>query len=65
MLAEWRILFLLELSRASGCREAVVAMLVPGRAAMLLVDAHAAMLDLKGESCELTWVLNVLIELHV
>lgn len=34
-------------SLASGHSEAVVAMLVTGRAAMLLVDAHAAMLNIR------------------
>lgn len=35
------------LSLASGHSEAVVAMLVTGRAAMLLIDAHAAMLNIR------------------
>lgn len=45
VLAGWRTYFLLALSRAAGRYEALVAMLVPGSTAMLLIGAHAAMLN--------------------
>lgn len=47
MLAEWRICFSVTVFRATGSGEAGVAILVPGRAAILLIAAHAAMLIIR------------------